>query len=346
MPNDRARAPGSQRLGMVAELPAVLEELKVDSRAFFGEFGLDVTGISPQTRLPFPLLASLMSKAVEVTECEHIGLLCGLRFRLAHHGILGELMRRAPTLRIALQDYVTWQPRYSNSAIVYLHRSGADYAFGFGIYVADAINMRVINDCVVGVGCRMVRLLTGQQVYPVEILLGNRPPANKSVYARLLRTPVRFNQAQSCLILDNKALDFRLPDADPAEYRKVLATIREAGRWHGLGWTSRTRHELRRSLLQGRPQMNEVALALGINLRTFRRRLEAEETSFVVLRDEVRRNVAFELLEHTELPVAEISTALAFASPRVMADSFRRWTGKSPSDWRSEVRSGHIPDRA
>ena len=69
--------------------------------------------------------------------------------------------------------------------------------------------------------------------------------------------------------------------------------------------------------------------------RTLRRHLAKEKTSFEALCAELRFDMARELLDLTDLPVGEISTALAYASPSVFADAFRRWSGLSPMAFRA-----------
>jgi transcriptional regulator GlxA family with amidase domain len=58
----------------------------------------------------------------------------------------------------------------------------------------------------------------------------------------------------------------------------------------------------------------------------------------------VRFSVARELLELTDIPIGDVGTILAFASPSVFTDFFRRLSGKPPSTWRaqaSEIRVMH-----
>lgn len=335
----------TQRLGMVAELPGILREMGADPEIIFAEVGMTMAEVSPAARLPLPSIVHVLTKAIQITGCDHIGILCGLRFRLKHHGIIGELMRTAPTLWQALADYVTWQPLYSNSAIVYLHRSGTDFAFGFGIYAGPTKGTRPIYDCILGVALRMARLLTGKKVSAVEFLHAHRDPRDATVYSRLLGSPVRFNQAQTSMILSEATLKLQLPGADPVLHRQILSTMRADGRWSGLSWSGRTRHELRRSLLSGAAHMDPVAQELGLSTRTLRRRLAEEGITFEAIRDDVRRTAASELLELTDLSMTEIAQALAFASPQVFAESFARWMGTTPSAWRSRLRDEELDER-
>jgi AraC-like DNA-binding protein len=248
-------------------------------------------------------------------------------------------MQSAATLGEALEDFVTWQPGYSSGAIVYLLRAGPDVAFGYGLHVEGSAGAWPLYDAVVGVGLRLVRLLTGDRAAPVEVQLCHAMPRKPAAYRRLLRAPVRFNQDRACLILDEAALGLPLPGADPLRRREILAALGADARATAPAVAARVRRELRRAMLSGRPRMPAVADRLGVNARTLRRRLAAEGTSFERLGGEVRFAVARELLDLTDLPVGDIALAVGAASPAVFSASFRKSAGQSPAAWRRQRRA-------
>ena len=323
-----------QRIGVAAELPGLLAGMGVNVVALFAEFGFDPAAFEPDLRLPVARLLPFLTRAVEVSQCEELGVLCGLRFRFDHHGPIGRLMLSAPTLKQALEDNVAWQPAYSSSAVVYLHSRGPATAFGYASYAGSGPGTRTLYEIVLGVGLRMLRELTGRRVGAVEFHLPHRPPKDPAPYARLLGAPVRFNQHESCLILDEALLQTRLPGADPAARRRAQEELRQTTRWGDSDWPTRVRHELRRSLLAAEPSMVRIAEEIGISERTLRRKLDDEGTTFAALRDEVRLTVARALLERTELPIGEIASVLGFASPGIFSEAFQRQTGTAPSKWR------------
>jgi AraC-like DNA-binding protein len=95
---------------------------------------------------------------------------------------------------------------------------------------------------------------------------------------------------------------------------------------------------MRRALLETAPRMPEIADDLRLHPRTLRRRLAKEGPTFDDLLDEVRRTMAREL---TDMPMGEIGNALAFASPNVFTDWFRRAFGVPPSAWPRQ-RAGQV----
>lgn len=327
-----------QRLGVGSALPAVLADFGANAEAVFAEVGIELAEVHPGLRLEFPRLLHLLQRSAEVTGCEHLGLFCGLRFELKHQGMMGELMRTAPTILQALEDFVALQPGFSSGAIVYLHRIGPDHAFGYGIYTRTAPGAAVLYDVIVGVGVRLIQILGQNGVRPLEVCVSHANPADPAAYARLVRCPVRFDQDRTCLILDEAAVRARPPEADAAARKHWLTVARAGGNWAGASWESRVRHAIRRALLSGPPKLEAVSEGLGVNSRTLRRRLAREDTSFEALKDDVRMAVACELLTLTDLPVADVAPAVGLASAGVFSETFQRWTGVAPSVWRHRAR--------
>lgn len=317
------------------ELPGLLRDLDADVDAVFRGSGVGPGELSPDLRLPFPDLLDLLERAAQVSACPHIGLLLGLRFDLVrHHGLIGALMKTAPTIKQALVDFVTWQPGYSSGAMVYLNRLGDEYELGYATYAVSSPGTRVLYDVVVGVARRMVHDLTGGTVAPIEARLSRGAEDDGAIYGRLLRMPVRFNQPRTGVILEATAMGTAPPGADTVERQRLLALIQDAAWTTGPDFAAKVSHAIRHQLHYDGPSMPAVAGELGLHPRTLRRRLHDEGQTFERLRDGVRFAVARELLGLTDIPVAEVGAFLGFETPGVFSRAFRRWSGTSPSRWR------------
>lgn len=107
--------------------------------------------------------------------------------------------------------------------------------------------------------------------------------------------------------------------------------------------TLRVRDALRAALGRGAlpgpdVRLEMIAKALGLGARTLLRRLRAEGTSYQAVLDDVRRELARDLLASRGKSSKEVSTALGFSDPRAFARAFRRWTGHSPGSFRVSSR--------
>jgi AraC-like DNA-binding protein len=322
-----------QRAGVASELPALLAELGVPVEPVFDGSGIDPKARSPDTKIPLDALGKLIHRASRQARTPHLGLLLGVRFTLEHHGLIGRLMRCAPTVRQALADFVSWQPGYSSGAIVYVARWGTSYAFGYGIHDRYSVGGREIYDCVGAISCRMIEELTGGKARPAEVHL-SLTAVDTMPYQRLMKSKVLFGQANTCSILDSATLDFPVPTANAQERKRILDSARTLN--PASPFSIRVRRVVRELLIAGEPFMDAAAERLLIHPRTLRRRLAEENLTFEALRDQVRLVVSRELLSLTDLSMGEISSAIAFSTQGAFTEAFRRWTGETPSAWRAQ----------
>ncbi|WP_029891364.1 AraC family transcriptional regulator [Polycyclovorans algicola] len=96
----------------------------------------------------------------------------------------------------------------------------------------------------------------------------------------------------------------------------------------------RLRHALK-SRAQGLlMQQEDFAEELGISVSTLRRRLDAEGTSFRLIKDGIRRDMAIRQLQQTRRSLPEIAESLGFAEPSAFHRAFIKWMGISPGQFR------------
>jgi AraC-like DNA-binding protein len=319
---------------VLSELAPLLEELGVDAHNVLASTGLDSLPRSPEVRLPFAAMLKMLENAAAITGCPHLGLMLGQRFNLAHHGVVGEIMRCAHTFGRALADFTSWQQGYSSGAVVYLLPIGESHALGYG---ATGMGNRVLYDAIMVIGLRMIDQITGGAVKPEEVHFAHRQPPDKAVYARHIHVPIRFNEQRVCILVPSSALETHLPCANHLRHQALQAELRR--RFSGIRpeITLRTRHAMRILMQRGMPSMQAVADELSMHPRTLRRHLAREQTSFENLCAALRYDMARELLDLTDLPMSEISATLAYASPNVFAEAFRRWSGLSPTAFRRRL---------
>ena len=82
-----------------------------------------------------------------------------------------------------------------------------------------------------------------------------------------------------------------------------------------------------------------VANLVGLSSRTLTRRLAADGTTYMRLREEARHVAACQLLESTAMPAHEISERLGYANPSAFTRAFNRWSGRAPAQWRASRRT-------
>ena len=102
---------------------------------------------------------------------------------------------------------------------------------------------------------------------------------------------------------------------------------------HKLDALNKISHQVRQHLqprLVDNPDLETVAAALNHSRRTLTRRLNDEGTSFLQIKDRLRRTIALQLLLEAKIPVDAIFVQLGFANLSTFHRSFKKWTGTSP----------------
>ena len=93
-----------------------------------------------------------------------------------------------------------------------------------------------------------------------------------------------------------------------------------------------------RTWIRDAPDIDRVARVLGLSSRTLQRRLGEAGVTFRQLVLETKIAVAKDLLERGKLAIAEIATAVGFASVAAFSDAFSRTTGQSASEFRKALK--------
>ena len=178
------------------------------------------------------------------------------------------------------------------------------------------------------------------ELVPLEVHFMHLPPADSSFLRQVFGGNLRFNQPNAQIVLAAETLKIRLSAAEPALSRLLerhaKSLLANLPRNDDLA-------TMVRDLLRAEPALcdasaTRLALRLGMSVRTLARRLSTKGTSFRILLDEARMNVAFHDLAHTMRSIGEIAHQLGFASSQSFHRAFRRWTGSSVDGYRERAR--------
>lgn len=172
------------------------------------------------------------------------------------------------------------------------------------------------------------------QVARVE--LRRERPADVSPYLEVFRADVRFGAPADRVSFDRGEWDSPLATHDPSLAR-VLETharlrLERAGQ-SGVALTADVRAAIIRALPDG-AQVELVARALHVSVRTLQRRLGGAGTSYREALDQVRSELARQYLQDPSVAIAEVALLLGFSDQSSFHRAFERWTGETPGRWR------------
>jgi AraC-like DNA-binding protein len=100
------------------------------------------------------------------------------------------------------------------------------------------------------------------------------------------------------------------------------------------------RRVLRTELLKDTCSASAVARLFSMHRRTLNRHLSTEGLAFRRIADQVRFEIACELMTKTDMALGQIAAVLRYSELSAFTRAFRRWSGQAPSAWR---RTGSPP---
>ena len=93
---------------------------------------------------------------------------------------------------------------------------------------------------------------------------------------------------------------------------------------------------LKRRLASGKPELADVADALGFSERTLQRRIAEAGTSFRHLLEASRQELGRDMLASGVNGTEEIAYLLGYQDTSSFYSAFREWEGVTPSQWRED----------
>lgn len=155
---------------------------------------------------------------------------------------------------------------------------------------------------------------------PFDLTLG-ADRLELSFPGHLLDQPV-IRTMEDCEALPSLNFLFGLQTGqDPAEF------VRRSHRY--LAAALKERREM--------PSFDELAQHLAVGRMTLRRRLQAAGSSFRTIRDDLRQQVAIDLLTNSHLSIEEIAERLDLCDSDALRRAFRGWTGMAPTEFRRSL---------
>jgi AraC-like DNA-binding protein len=306
-----------------------------DPTPLFLRAGLDAAALGePEARYPVRAMTRLWRLAVEETKDPSFGLEVARHVSPTTFHALGFSILSSTTLREAFERIVRYFHIVSDAAAMTFERSNAAYRFAVSAVSGERLAYEAI-DALFAVVVRMGRMLTDRRFSPVLVQLCRPAPPDPLPFARCFRAPVVFGAGTNALMMSLHACDQRLSGANPKVARMNDQAVAQAlARMRSDRLSDRVRSVLVDRLPNGELSEEEIARAVAKSMRTFQRDLSAEGTTYSRLVDATRRELAMTYVLDSRYSLAEVAYLLGFSGGNNFTRAFRRWTGKSPSEFR------------
>lgn len=324
-------------------LRALLDVLRQRGIAVEGLFAqaTDVIRVeSASSRLSLVSFEALLARAARMAEEPALGLWCGLQAAESSFGVVGPLVSHSASLRCGIELMARYHSLLLEGSCLHVsERMGVATVRCEFPRTSPGADQQLSEFIVAGL-VRTVRSFGCGRADLRGVCFEHRRPSYAHTYAAAFQGAERFACGFTGVEVDARALDRPHIHREP-ELELLLCAEAERA-LHRLGKPPSTAAQvldaLRRKRLSDVPEMACIARELGLSVRSLRRRLEEEGTSFRALTQSRLQEAACAMLRDPRVPLQSIAHALGFAHCAAFARAFRRWTQLSPAQYRATAR--------
>lgn len=291
--------------------------------------------------IPLPLYIEALEHATRQYDIPDLGFLVGEHTTPLEHGVLGYALLSSRDLRESLRRYVRYQHLQGPLLTISLAESGATASLTaqpiYGRMGISAGALRyIVQEWLVGWNqwCPIIHV-SGS--FFQHVRLAYAADRQQRYYEEHLACTVSFGNSETTGVFPADYLDRTLEYAD--ESIAALCSVQCERLLDVLNRRAGLIAEVHRQLVSSPghvPSMEVMADKLRIGVRTLRRRLKNEGTTYQNVVTEFRIAMAQRYLTETTLPANEISVLVGYADPANLYRVFQKDTGLTPQRYREQ----------
>ncbi len=317
----------------------VISRWGYNDESLFQPFGLTSEQLAdPEFRIPTAIANDMVKHALKLTGEPTLGYHLGTQMRISIHGFIGYAIMTANNITEAL----VLANRFIQLRLPFLQLFFSTFGIKATVQLQTDIQMEPLRTeisiaLMIGL-ISMAKAITGISDATGEIDFDfKKPEGFERFMVKFPTHQFRFEQPHLLLSFDKNYLMNKLVHADPIASQIAInqceAELSALGERHRIAMRVR---DILTNSEQHYLSIEAVADRLHMSDRTLKRQLAAEGTSFSTLVDEVRYRHATSLLSRTDFTLEQIADELGYSDVANFSRAFKRWSGRSPSNWRKD----------
>jgi AraC-like DNA-binding protein len=184
---------------------------------------------------------------------------------------------------------------------------------------------------------RIFRTLCGADFAPVSVKLERpRPAGYEELYEKAFHVPVSFDAEFSEVCLPLETVDKPLVGGNrEIAHQFDLLVESYLSDLEETDIITRVRQVIIEQLPSGICCRQSVSKTLNLSTSSLQAKLSHENTNFQQLLDDIRKSMSLSYLDQKRVTITEIAFLVGFSDTSSFTRAFRKWTGQSPSEYRS-----------
>lgn len=316
-----------------------LDQRGMDSQKLFVEAGLDPALLTdPNARYPVEFTTRLWELAVEATGDDALGLDVAQNVGATTFHALGYSLAASSSLKEAFERLLRYCRIVTDAADIYFNREGPVYRFTIRIPLSNPRPACAAIDASMAFIVKLCRDLYGPDLNPTEVEFTHPEPKNLEKFEEFFRAKMDFEAPFNSFCLDTAVVERHLRTGNPELARINDQVVKEyLARLDRENVSNRVHVLLTEQLPTGEVTQESVADQLHMSLRSLQRKLSEEDVTYKEVLDNTRRDLAVSYMQEGGHSINELTYLLGFADGSSFSRAFKRWTGKTPRQYRSDL---------
>ena len=264
----------------------------------------------------------------------HCGVLMGSKQDIHFLGIIGYLMEQSKDVLDALNALSQHLSIHTPTPVTiedYGQLTGINF-----INILPLSRQSYSNEMAMAQAMVIMKTLCGNQFKPKSVHFNHARKSDSTIYERIFRSPVHFEQSKTELIFDSELNNQPILRADPLLKEILTRQIEQIKTDEFMDIRSQVEPLIRRSLQSQRYQIDRVAKHLSLHPRTLQRKLKDAGMNYSKIVEDIRKDVATERLKNSNITIMQLSDYLGYNDNTAFTRAFKKWFGETPVQWRKK----------
>lgn len=308
--------------------------------SFFDDHG-------PDDYMGYEQAEALLQAAAHKTNCPYFGALLGTQQTIGKLGIVGYIMQQSSNVRVAINQLIDHHSLHVKEGSIMELEVAGDHALLSYKVTGDFKGVTQTTELAISASIVVLGAILGDSWEPTVVHFTHQPPATLKPYYGIFGKSVSFNQEENRVLFPKELLNRKISSADP-ELNKILlrhidllekeiAKNEPSSDLYGMVETL-----IRQTLPLGKTSIRHIASLMAVHRRTLHRMLKSEGLSFTVILENVRKSIAIDRLQNSDISIIQLANYLGYADNSAFTRSFKRWTGMTPQQWKKENGSNRV----
>jgi AraC-like DNA-binding protein len=318
----------------------MLEKANIDPLPLFHKVRMDPDLMhQANARYPVERIKALISEVGEKVNDPCFGLSVASCWHPSHLGALGHVLLMSKTLRDTLERLLRYHKVLSDSPLGELQEDKLRGTLSLvALFEGKTARLPFREDSDLAWVVSILRMNYQRDLAPLSVDFTHSSPDCAGKFYEYFQCPIKFDAERTRLTLSLEVAEELLPGSNEelaAFSDQLMARYLNSLSEHNL--VTKVKKAIVGHLPSGEATVDKVASDLYMSTRTLQRSLQQQDSSFHILLNEARMELAMQYVSDPNMNLTEVAFLLGFAEQSSFSRSFKRWTGQSPVQHRKAV---------